>query len=325
MRRREFMTLFGSAAAAATTPLGLRAQTSMPVIGFLRVTSAADPAHLVKAFRQGLKEAGLVEGQNVALEFRFADGHRDRVPTLADDLIRKRPVAIMTDQAARQLKTATSFVPIIFALGADPVAVGLVSSLNRPGGNITGIVFFSSQLGAKRIELLRQLVPTATVLGMLAYPAAPEDRTERTQIETAAKAGRQEIIIADAVQDQEIDKAFATFAEQRVGAVLVGSGPFFRSHKEQILGLAARYRLPASYSLREYADAGGLMSYGTSIIDSYRQGGVYAAQILKGEKVGDLPVMQSTKFEFVINLKTAKSLGLTVPQSLLVAADEIIE
>jgi ABC-type uncharacterized transport system substrate-binding protein len=325
MRRREFITLLGGGAAAATTPFGLRAQTSMPVIGFLRVTSAADSAHLVKAFRQGLKEAGLVEGQNVAIEFRFADGHRDRLPALAHDLISRRPVAIMTDQAVRPLKAATSSIPIIFALGADPVAAGLVSSLNRPGGNITGIVFFSSQLGAKRIELLRQLVSTATTLGMLTYSASPEDRTERTQVETAATAVRQEIVIADAVQEQEIDKAFATFAERRVGAVLVGSGPFFRSHKEQILGLAARYRLPASYSLREYAEAGGLMSYGTSIIDSYRQGGIYAARILKGEKVGDLPVMQSTKFEFVINLKTAKTLGLTVPQSLLVAADEVIE
>lgn len=325
MKRREFIALLGGGAAAATTSWGLRAQTSTPVIGFLRVTSEADSAHLVKAFRQGLTEAGLVEGQNVAIEFRFAEGHRGRLPALAHDLISRRPVAIMTDQAARTLMAVTSSIPIIFALGADPVAAGLVSSLNRPGGNVTGIVFFSSQLGAKRIELLRQLVPTATTLGMLTYSASPEDRTERTQIETAAKVVRQEIVIADAVQEQEIDKAFATFAEQRVGAVLVGSGPFFRSHKEQILGLAARYRLPASYSLREYADAGGLMSYGTSIIDSYRQGGVYAARILKGEKVGDLPVMQSAKFEFVINLKTAQTLGLAVPQGLLVAANEVIE
>jgi putative ABC transport system substrate-binding protein len=312
-------------AAAAITPFGLHAQTSMPVIGFLRVTSAGDSAHLVTAFRQGLKESGFVEGRDLTIEFRFAGGDRDRLPGLARDLIGRRPAAIMTDQAVRPLKSATSSVPIIFALGADPVADGLVSSLNRPGGNVTGIVFFSSQLGAKRIELLRQLVPTATTLGMLAYPASPEDRTERVQIEQAAKAVGQKIVMADAVQQDEIDKAFAAFAEERVGAVLVGSGPFFRSHKERILGLAARYGLPASYSLREYAEAGGLMSYGTSITDAYRQGGIYAARILKGEKVGDLPVMQSTKFEFVINLKTARTLGLTVPQSLLVAADEVIE
>jgi putative tryptophan/tyrosine transport system substrate-binding protein len=325
MRRREFLTLVGGVAASAIRPFGLHAQTSMPVIGFLRVTSAEDSAHLAKAFREGLKESGLIDGQNVSIEFRFADGHRDRLPTLAGELIAQRPVAIMTDQAVRALKAATSTVPIIFALGADPVAGGLVASLNRPGGNATGIVFFSAQLGAKRIELLRQLVPTATTIGILAYPASPEDRTERTQIEAAAKAVRQQFVIADAVQEREIDEAFANFARERAGAILVGSGPFFRSHKEQILGLARRYKLPASYSLREYAQAGGLMSYGTSITEAYRQGGIYAARILKGEKVGDLPVMQSTKFEFVINLKTAKTLDLAVPQSLLVAADEVIE
>jgi putative ABC transport system substrate-binding protein len=325
MRRREFITLLGGAALSPTMPFELHAQTSAPVVGFLRVTSAADSAHLTKAFREGLKESGFIDGQNVTIEFRFAEGHRDRLPALAGDLIGRRPAAIMTDQAVRTLKAATSTVPLIFALGADPVAGGLVASLNRPGGNITGIVFFSSQLGAKRIELLRQLVPTATTLGMLTYSASPEDRTERTQVEVAAKAVGQQMVIADAVQEGEIDKAFATFVREGAGAVLVGSGPFFRSHQEQILGLAARHKLPASYSLREYADAGGLMSYGTSITDAYRQGGIYAARILKGEKVGDLPVMQSSKFEFVINLKTAKTLGLTVPQSLLVAADEVIE
>ncbi len=261
----------------------------------------------------------------MAIEFRFADGHRDRLLALAGDLIGRQPAVIMTDQAVRALKAATSVVPVIFALGADPVADGLVTSFNRPGGNVTGIVFFSSQLGAKRIELLRQLVPTAATLGMLAYPASPEDRTERGQVEEGAKAAGLPLTIADAASESDIDKAFAAFTEKRVGAVLVGSGPFFRSHKERILELAARYALPASYSLREYAEAGGLMSYGTSITDAYRQGGIYAARILNGEKVGNLPVMQSSKFEFVINLKTAKTLGLTVPQSLLVAADEVIE
>jgi putative ABC transport system substrate-binding protein len=325
LRRRELIKLLGGAAGSLIAPFGLRAQATLPVIGFLRVTSSADSAHLVAAFRAGLKEAGVVEGRDVSIELRFADGHRDRLPELARDLIARQPAAIMTDQAVRPLKAATSSVPVIFALGADPVAQGLVASFNRPGGNITGIVFFSSQLGAKRIELLRKLVPTATSIGMLTYPASPEDKAERAQIEAAAKAARQEIVIAEAAQQDEIDKAFATFAKERVGAVLIGSGPFFRSHKQRILGLAARYGLPASYSLREYPEAGGLMSYGTSITDAYRQGGVYAARILRGEKVGDLPVVQSTKFELVINLKTAKTLGINVPESLLVAADEVIE
>jgi putative ABC transport system substrate-binding protein len=325
MRRRDLIKLIGGVAASATAPPGLRAQPAMPLIGFLRVTSAADSAHLVAAFRQGLKESGFVEGQNVTIEYRFAEGHRERVPALAADLIGRRVAMIMTDQAIHDVKAATSTIPTVFALGADPVADGLVASFNRPGGNVTGIVFFSAQLGAKRIGLLRQLVPTATSLGMLAYPTSREDRTERGQVEEGAKAAGLRLIIADAASGSDIDKAFAMFAEKHVGAVLVGSGPFFRSHKERILELAARYALPASYSLREYAEAGGLMSYGASITDAYRQGGIYAARILKGEKVGDLPVMQSTKFEFVINLKTAKTLGLTVPQSLLALADEVIE
>ncbi|MBV9460129.1 MAG: ABC transporter substrate-binding protein [Bradyrhizobium sp.] len=324
MKRREFVRLIG-AAAAAILPLKVRAQGSMPLIGFLRVTSEADSAHLVNSFRDGLKELGFVEGQNVGIDFRFAEGHRDRLPHLAADLISKQPAAIMTDQAARSLKATTSTIPIIFALGADPVADGLVTSLNLPGGNVTGIVFFSSQLGAKRVDLLRQMVPTATTMGVLAYPASPEDRTERSQIEAAAKGASLQLAIAEAANESDIENAFASFAEQQVAAVLVGSGPFFRSHKERILGLAARYKLPASYSLREYAEAGGLMSYGTSITEAYRQGGIYAARILKGEKIGNLPVMQSTKFDLVVNLKTAKTLGLTVPESLLVAADEVIE
>ena len=323
MRRREFITFLGST--AVTLPHAARAQTTMPTIGFLRVTSAADSAHLAAAFRQGLKESGFIEGQNVAIEYRFAENRRDRLPALAGELIERRVAMIATDQAVREAKAATSTIPIVFILGADPVADGLVTSLNRPGANVTGIVFFSSQLGAKRVELLRRLVPTATTLGVLAYPASPEDKTERSQIEAAAATAAQQLVIADAVRENEIDNAFTTFAEKRVGAVLVGSGPFFRSHKERILGLAARYALPASYSLREYVEAGGLMSYGTSITNAYREAGIYAARILKGEKPADLPVMQSSKFEFVINLKTAKALRLDVPQSLLVAADEVIE
>ncbi len=324
MRRREFV--FGAAGAAAVRPVAVRAQQRpAPVLGFLRVTSANDSQRLVAAFRNGLKESGFVEGQDIAIEYLFAEGHRERLPALANDLVGRQVAAIMTDQAVHQLKAVTSTIPIIFALGADPVAQGLVASLNRPGGNISGIVFFSSQLGAKRFELLKQLVPAAKTIGMLAYPASREDKTERAQIEAAAARIGQPLVIADAVNEREIDSAFAGFAAQGVGAVVVGSGPFFRSHKEKIVGLAARYALPASYSLREYVEAGGLMSYGTSITDAYRQGGVYAARILKGEKIAELPVLQSTKFDFVINIKTAQALGITVPQNLLVAADEVIE
>lgn len=289
------------------------------------MTSAADSAHLAAAFRQGLKESGFVEGQNVAIEYRYAENHRERAPALAADLIGRNVAVIATDQAVREAKAASSAIPILFVLGADPVAAGLVTSLNRPGANITGIVFFSSQLGAKRIELLRRLVPTATTIGVLAFPVSPEDKTERDQIEAAAASSGQQLLIANAIREGEIDNAFAKFAEKRVGAVLVGSGPFFRSSKEKIVALALRYGLPTSYSLREYVEAGGLMSYGTSITNAYREAGKYAARVLKGEKPANLPVLQSTKFELVINLKTAKTLGLVVPQQLQVAADEIIE
>jgi putative ABC transport system substrate-binding protein len=307
-------------------PFAARAQPgAKPVIGFLRMTSAADSAHLVAAFRQGLKESGFIEGQNVAIEYRYAENHRDRAHDLAGELIGRRAAAIVTDQAVREAKAASSEIPIVFILGADPVAGGLVASLNRPGGNVTGIVFLSSQLGAKRIELLRQLVPTATTIGVLAFPISPEDKTERSQIEAAAKTAGQQILIVDAARASEIDSAFATFAEKGVGAVLVGSGPFFRSHKEQIVALAARHALPTSYSLREYVEAGGLMSYGTSITNSYREAGIYAARILKGEKPAELPVMQSTKFELAINVRTAKTLGITLPAMLLVTADDVIE
>jgi putative tryptophan/tyrosine transport system substrate-binding protein len=327
MRRRDSIkTLLGAAATLGAWPLIARAQQpAMPVVGFLRMTSAADSAHLAAAFRLGLKQSGFIEGQNVAIEYRYAESHRDRAPALAAELIGRKVAVIATDQAIREAKAATSTVPLLFILGADPVAAGLVASLNRPGGNVTGIVFFSSQLGGKRIELLRQLVPTATTIGVMAFPISPEDKTERSQVEAAAASSGQQILIADAVREGEIERAFATFAEKRVGAVLVGSGPFFRSNKEKIVALASRYALPTSYSLREYVEAGGLMSYGTSITNAYREAGIYAARILKGEKPADLPVLQSSKFEFLLNLKTARKLGLVVPKDLLVAADDIVE
>ena len=327
MRRRDSIkTLLGAAATLGAWPLIARAQQpAMQVVGFLRMTSAADSAHLAAAFRLGLKQSGFIEGQNVAIEYRYAENHRDRAPALAAELMGRKVAVIATDQAIREAKAATSTVPLLFILGADPVAAGLVASLNRPGANVTGIVFFSAQLGAKRIELLRQLVPTATTIGVMAFPISPEDKTERSQVEAAAASSGQQILIADAVREGEIERAFATFAEKRVGAVLVGSGPFFRSNKEKIVALASRYALPTSYSLREYVEAGGLMSYGTSITNAYREAGIYAARILKGEKPADLPVLQSSKFEFLLNLKTAKKLGLVVPKDLLVAADDIVE
>jgi ABC-type uncharacterized transport system substrate-binding protein len=326
MRRREFTAgLLGGTLTLTARSRIARAQQAMPTVGFLRMTSAADSAHLLAGLRQGLKEAGFVEGQNVTIEARYAENHRDRAAALATDLIKRQAAVIVTDQAVHDVKAATSSIPTLFVLGADPVAAGLVASLNRPGANISGVVFFSSQLGAKRIGLLRQMVPGATTIGMLAFSLSPEDKTERNQIESAARETGQNILVADAAREADIDAAFATFADKGIGAVLVGSGPFFRSHKEQIVALAARYKLPTSYSLREYVEAGGLMSYGTSIGDAYRQAGLYAARILKGEKPAELPVVQATKFELLINMKTATALGLTVPQTLLVAADEEID
>jgi putative ABC transport system substrate-binding protein len=327
MRRRDFTAgLLGGTLTLAARPRIARAQqAAMPTVGFLRLTSAADSTHLLAGLRQGLKEAGFIEGQNIALEARYAENHRDRAAALAADLIKRGVAVIVTDQAVHDVKAATSSIPTLFVLGADPVGAGLVTSLNRPGGNISGIVFFSSQLGAKRIGLLRQMVPGAATIGMLAFSLSAEDKTERNQIEAAARETGQNIVIADAAHEADIDAAFAAFAEKSVGAVLVGSGPFFRSHKERIVGLAARYKLPTSYSLREYVEAGGLMSYGTSIGNAYRQAGLYAARILKGEKPAELPVVQATKFELLINMRTARALGLTVPQTLLVAADEEID
>jgi putative ABC transport system substrate-binding protein len=325
MRRREFITLLGGAAAPVFLPLKARAQQPMPVVALVRVTSEADSAHLAAALRKGLEESGYVPGQNVAMEYRYANNQRDRLPALIADVIGRRAAVIVTDQAVRQAKAATSTVPILFALGADPVTGGIIPSFSHPGGNVTGAVFFSAQLGAKRFGLMMQLVPQAKTIGLLAYPDSPEDQMERRLIEDAAQKISQPLVVIEARVGADIDAAFATFAERGVGALLVGSGPFFRSHKEQIVGLAARQRLPASYSLREYVAAGGLMGYGTSITDAYRQLGVYAARILKGEKPGDLPVMQPTRFELVINVKTAKTLGVAIPAALLATADEVIE
>ena len=324
MRRREFIALIGGAAA---WPLAARAQqAAMPVIGFVRSESLADATNLVTAFRQGLKEAGFVEGQNVTVEYRSGEGQRERLQSVVAELIR-RPVSVIAGNSVAMLsaKAATATIPVVFASGGDPVQQGLVASLNRPGGNVTGVVFLSGTLGTKRLELLRQIAPKATAIGMLANPNTTETETERTDVQAAAQAIGMQLIVADVSSDRDIEPALAALVQRGVGALLVGAGGFMTSHRERIVALATRQALPAMYGLREFVAAGGLMSYGTSITDAFRQVGVYTGRILKGEKPADLPVMQSTKFELVLNLKTAKTLGLAIPPSLLALADEVIE
>jgi ABC-type uncharacterized transport system substrate-binding protein len=324
MRRREFVSLFGGAAA---WPLAARAQQPrVPVIGFLRSSSLADSTVLVTSFRNGLREIGFVEGQNVAIEYHYADNQFDRVPGLVANWI-CQPVAVIVANAAPALaaKAATRTVPIVFATGGDPVEDGFVASMNRPGGNVTGVSFFGSVVGAKRLELLRQLVPSATTIAVLVNPDKANTEAERRDVEAAALAVGQRLIVLGASSVHDIETGFATFVQRGAGAMLAGGGAFMNSNRERIIALAARHALPTSYAQRESVVAGGLMSYGASITDAYRQVGVYAGRILKGEKPGDLPVMRSSKFEFLINLKTAKTLGLTVPLTLQAAADEVIE
>jgi putative tryptophan/tyrosine transport system substrate-binding protein len=324
MERREFITLFGSA--AAVWPLAARAQqAAMPVIGFFRSASLANAGPLVTAFRQGLKEAGYVEGQNVIIEFRSAEGHNDELPKLVAELLRL-PVAVMVCNvtAATAAKAVTSTVPIVFATGDDPIAEGLVTSLNRPGGNVTGVSFLGNALGAKQVELLRQLAPNATTIAVLVDTNYQGSATDLKNVERAAHSFRQNLIILRASNERDLETASATLAEQHADALIALGAAFFLSQRDQIIALAERYKLPAIYQVQDFAIAGGLMSYGASIRDAYRQAGIYAARILKGEKPADLPVMQPTKFELIINLKTAKALGLTVPPLLLALADEVI-
>ena len=325
MRRRDVVKAM--AVAAATYPLAGRAQQSAtPAIGILRSTSLADSTPFVATFRQGLRDAGFLEGQNVTIELRFANGHSDRLPQLAAELIHK-PVAVIVgnDPGAVAAKAATTTVPIVFITGSDPVREGLVASLNRPGGNVTGVVFLNGELGTKRLELLRQLLPKATTIGVLVNPNTPETEAERNDLLAAGLKIGQQLSILDVGSDSDIENAFAALVQHGASAALIGSGPFLTSHREQLVAQAARSRLPTMYSSREFVAAGGLISYGASITEAYRQAGVYVGQILKGEKPTDLPVMQSTKFEFLLNLKTAKSLDLDVPPTLLALADEVIE
>jgi len=326
MKRRAFIRLLGGAAA---WPLAARAQqAAMPVIGFLRSASLADAGHLVAAFRQGLKEGSFAEGQNVAIEYRSAEDQFHRLPALVADLVRRQVTLIVGNTpSAFAAKAGTTTVPIVFVTGGDPVIDGLVDSLNRPGSNLTGVSFLTGASGTKRLELLRQLAPKAAALAVLMDPDpnVPQAQAELRDVQAAARTNGQQLIIVEVRSDPDIEAAFARFAQRGAGALFVGTSAFFNSRRERIAALALRQALPASYVLREFAAAGGLMSYGTSITDAYRLAGVYAARILKGEKPADLPVQQSTKFEFVINLRTAKALGLEIPDKLLALADEVIE
>jgi putative ABC transport system substrate-binding protein len=326
MRRREFITLLGGAVAS---PLAARAQQpALPVIGFMSGRSPEDSTHLVAAFRQGLAENGFVEGQTVAIEFRWADGDYDRLPALAADLV-SRKVAVLVgvggDVSAVVATKATRTIPVVFGMGGDPVKAGLVASFNRPGGNVTGYTVLTSEMESKRLGLMRELVPGVSLIGILVNPQLPATVQELADLEPAAKGVKQQLFVARADNDAELDTALASFVQQRVGAFLVTSAPFFDTRMNRIVSFAAQNRLPAIYQFREYAVAGGLISYGPNIVESYRNGGAYVGRILKGEKPADLPVLQPTKFDFVINLKTAKVLGLTVPPTLLAEAGEVIE
>jgi putative tryptophan/tyrosine transport system substrate-binding protein len=324
LNRREFITLLGGAAAA--WPLAARAQQpAMPVVGFLRTTLADRPDY-VTAFRQGLKEAGFVEGQNVAVEYRSAEGRPDRLPALVADLVRQ-PVAVIVGHtpAALAAKAATTTVPIVFVTGGDPVSYGLVASLNRPGGNVTGISFITAELGAKQLGLLRELRPGAARIAVLADPKWPLTERFVSELRAAASAVGQQLIVLDVSSGREIETAFTTLVQRGAGALHTGIGGVLGSERERIVALAGRHGIPAIYNWRDAVAAGGLMSYAPSITDVYRQAGIYAGRILKGEKPRDLPVMVPTKFEFVINLKTAKALGLDIPPTLLALADEVIE
>jgi putative tryptophan/tyrosine transport system substrate-binding protein len=327
MKRRDFITLLGGAAAA--WPLAARAQQpAMPVVGFLNTQSPEGVPHWVAAFRQGLKEAGFVEGQNVAVEYRWAQGQYDRLPELAADLVR-RQVAVLAatggEPSPQSAKAATQTIPIVFTANGDPVRTGLVASLNRPGGNITGITIFGADVVTKRLQLLHELVPQAAAIAYLMNPNIPNADVEMEIARTAAVSLGKEMLIFRASSEGEFGPAFASMVQQRREALLVASDVFFLSRRDQLASFAARHRIPTIYYLREFAEAGGLMTYGNRLTDAYRQVGGYVGRILKGEKPGDLPVQQSTKFELLINLKTAKTLGLEVPNSMQLLADEVIE
>ena len=326
MKRREFVSLLVGGAAA--WPLVARAQQpAMPVIGYLNSRSRDTDTPFLAAFHRGLNETGYVEGQNVAIEYRWAEGQYDQLPVLATDLVRRRVtvMAATSTPAALAAKAATSAIPIVFTTAADPIAVGLVDSLSRPSGNVTGVNSYLSDLGAKRLELLRQLVPTAALIGMLVNPNYPDAESQAKDVKEAARTLGQQVHVVNADSEGDLNRAFATFIELKADALLVSLDSFFLSRREQLVALAARHKIPVMYFARDFVLAGGLMSYGSDLADSYRQAGVYTGRILKGAKPVDLPVLQPTKFELSINTTTAKSLGLSIPDRLLALADEVIE
>ena len=327
MNRREFMTLLGGA--AATWPLAARAQQpAMPVVGFIHILSPENVPHFVPAFRQGLKEGGFVEGQNIAVEYRWAHGQYDRMAELAADLV-SRQVAVIAalggEPSPQIVAAATRTIPIVFASNGDPVREGLVASLNRPGGNATGVTIFGTAAVAKRMQLLHEVAPHATVIGFLMNPTNPNGNSEMEAAQTAASSLGKELLVLRASSEGEIDAAFAIMAQRRGGALLGATDTFLFGRRDKIVSLAAQYQIPAIYYLPEFAEIGGLMAYGNRITDTYRQIGIYVGRILKGEKAADLPVVQATKFEFVINLKTAKALGITIPPGVMAIADNVIE
>jgi putative ABC transport system substrate-binding protein len=328
VRRREFISLVGGAGASALLrPRTAHAQQqSMPVIGYVHPGSLDGERRQVDAFHRALNEAGYAEGQNVAIEYRWAEGHFDRVPTLLADLVRRQvSVIVAGGGTAVAAKAAGTSIPIVFTSGVDPVQQGIVTSLNRPGGNMTGVAFFVTALGPKQLELLLDIVPAAKLIGFVTYTGYPYAKSRIGELETAAEVLGRKLIVQSIASQAELEPAFASFSQQGVGALIVSADPLFQEWREQLAVLAARHALAACYGLREFAVAGGLMSYGADLPDAYHQVGVYVARILKGEKPADLPVVQSTKVELVINLKTAKALGLTFPLPLLGRADEVIE
>ena len=327
MRRREFISLLGGATVA--WPLAARAQqAAMPVVGFLSSRSPGESTYVVAAFRRGMREAGFIEGENLAIAFRWAEGRYDRLPTLAAELVDLRVAVLFAaggQPSALAAKAATATIPVVFSAINDPVALGVVANLNRPGGNVTGMAVFTAELGAKSVELLKQLVPATAIIGYLVNPSSPSADLYSKEAPAAARALGIAVPVLNAGTENGLDDAFASLAKLGAGGIVVPAEPFFDSQRDRIVALSARDAVPAIYTWREYAVAGGLMTYGPSLTDSYRQAGIYVGRVLKGEKPADLPVMRPTKFDLVINLRTAKTLGLNVPDKLLAIADEVIE